>query len=127
MAAFCASGAGRTEARSGGGGERGDAEQRGGRRGRTGRGGEGREGPAAPRLRRGAGHGERRGAERLRRRLRALRSRRHRGAGRPHGFADRRHRGRQRAGDAGFRGGLQLAHPEQLLPPQPGHLGFPSR
>lgn len=95
--------------------------------GGAGPGGEGREGPAAPRLRRGAGHGERRGAERLRRRLRALRSRRHRGAGRPHGFADRRHRGRQRAGDAGFRGGLQLAHPEQLLPPQPGHLGFPSR
>lgn len=53
MAAFCASGAGRTEARSGGGGERGAAEQRGGRRGRTGRGGEGRTGSPAAAERRG--------------------------------------------------------------------------
>uniref|UniRef100_A0A8V0ZXQ0 Histamine H3 receptor n=1 Tax=Gallus gallus TaxID=9031 RepID=A0A8V0ZXQ0_CHICK len=111
---------GRGDARGGGGGERRAAPRRGGRRGRA---GEGRQPRGCGEA---LGHGERRGAERFRRRLRALRDRRHRGAGRAHGSADRRHRGRQRAGDAGFRGGLQLAHPEQLLPPQPGHLGFPS-
>ncbi|KAM8996772.1 histamine H3 receptor isoform 1-T1 [Ara ararauna] len=74
----------------------------------------------------GADHGERRSSERLRRRHRALHRRGHGRAGRADGSADRGHRGRQRAGDAGVRGGLQPAHPEQLLPPQPGYLGFPS-
>ncbi|XP_064530144.1 histamine H3 receptor isoform X1 [Pseudopipra pipra] len=102
------------------GGVCGDAGGAGG-----GRGGEGQQsrGDGAAVERRG--HGERRGAERLGRR-RALRGRGHGGAGRAHGPAHRRHRGRQRAGDARLRGGLQPAHPEQLLSPQPGHLGFPS-
>ncbi|XP_053169270.1 histamine H3 receptor isoform X2 [Hemicordylus capensis] len=42
------------------------------------------------------------------------------------GFIDRGHGGWQCPGDARFRGGLQPADEKQLLPPEPGHLRFPS-